>query len=244
MSFLTEVSNPILLFSGIYLSSEGLVVFARGKTEDLYYLLPKREEDVDFLIKYLLRPGDVFVDVGANVGYYTLLAAKKGCKVVAIEPIPQTNTVLRINLRLNRLGGNVDVINKCAWSSKKSMKLIIPQGKYYGLSRVLLNDIEGIVVEVECIDLDSVLHDQLDVRMIKIDVEGAEYEVLRGARETLRKTNFVIIELSRNMKDTVSFLLEMGYRVKRLRFATYILAYNKIKLAKDVSKPTYLFQKN
>lgn len=232
LSFFAKPYNPTLLFPGLYLSSEGLTVFVRGRTDDLYHLVPRREGDVDFLIRRVLRHGDVFVDVGANVGYYTLLAAKKGCKVIAIEPVPQTIAVLKINLRLNRLEDRVIVIDRCAWSLRSKVKLIIPQGKFFGSTTALFDRAEGTIIEVEGIDLDSILRNQPNIRMIKIDVEGLEYEVLKGALDTLKKTDLIVVELSRNAKEIIGFLLKTGYRIKRLRFTTHILAYNVVKIGK------------
>jgi hypothetical protein len=76
-SLITEPRNPRTLFSGVYLIKPfRLIVCVRGGTEDLYNLLPRREESVHDIVVSILRLGDVFVDVGANVGYYTLLASR------------------------------------------------------------------------------------------------------------------------------------------------------------------------
>ncbi|MEM1510251.1 MAG: FkbM family methyltransferase [Thermofilaceae archaeon] len=232
-SLIVKPSNPLLHLSGLYLSSEGLTVYVRGGTDDLYNLLPGREGSVDLVIRRVLRSGDVFVDVGANVGYYTLLAARKGCKVVAVEPVPQTLAVLRINLRLNRLEGLVTVVGKCAWSSRGHVKLAIPQGKFFGLASTVLNRGKSATVDIECVDLDSVLCSYSEVRLMKIDVEGAEYEVLKGADSALRKTDFIVVELTRNVKNIIGMLLGKGYRIKRLGFSTYILASNDIKIVEE-----------
>ncbi|MEM1690719.1 MAG: FkbM family methyltransferase [Thermofilaceae archaeon] len=232
-SLIVKPSNPLLLLSGLYLSSEGLTVYARGGTDDLYHLLPGREGSVDLAIRRMLRSGDVFVDVGANVGYYTLLAARKGCKVIAVEPVPQTLAVLRINLRLNRLEDLVTIVGKCAWSSRGHVKLAIPQGKFFGLASAVLNRGKGATVDIECVDLDGVLCSYPEVRLMKVDVEGAEYEVLKGADNALRKTDFIVVELTRNVKNTIGLLLGKGYRIKRLGFSTYILASNTSKVVKE-----------
>jgi SAM-dependent methyltransferase len=98
--------NARLLLRGLYayrLGGLGLAV-VRGATDDLYYLLPQREGDVEAFIAGRLGEGSVFVDVGANVGYYTLLASRlvgPGGAVYAVEPIPSTAAMLRANVRLN-----------------------------------------------------------------------------------------------------------------------------------------------
>lgn len=62
--------------------------------------------------------------------------------------------------------------------------------------------------------------------------EGAEYEVLKGADIALRKTDFIVIELTRDVKDIVGLLLRKGFKIKRLKFSTYILAFNAAKIAR------------
>jgi hypothetical protein len=56
-------------------------------------------------------------------------------------------------------------------------------------------------------------------------VEGAEYEVLKGLEKVLSKTKFIIVELSRNVPEILNLLSEKGFRIKKLHFTTYILAY-------------------
>jgi len=61
--------------------------------------------------------------------------------------------------------------------------------------------------------------------LVKIDVEGAEYEVLKGMEKSLDKVRYIIIEVSRNAEEVVDLLLKHGFKVKRMGFTTYILAY-------------------
>ena len=64
-------------------------------------------------------------------------------------------------------------------------------------------------------------------------MEGAEYEVLKGADNALRKTDFIVVELTRNVKNTIGLLLGKRYRIKRLGFSTYILASNAVRLSRS-----------
>ena len=64
-------------------------------------------------------------------------------------------------------------------------------------------------------------------KLIKIDVEGGEYEVLKGLEKVLPKTKFIIVELTRNVPEILNLLSEKGFRIKKLHF-TYILAYRHI----------------
>jgi FkbM family methyltransferase len=204
------------------------VVYIRGKTEDIYNLKPGREGEVDITIRSLLKPGDVFVDIGANVGYYTLVAAMKGCHVVSVEPVPSTVAVLWVNIRLNNLK-NVELVPYCAWHEDGTIYIQIPHRRYYGLASAFYGrETMAVKFPVKCIRLDKILNNYSEIKLIKIDVEGAEYEVLRGLEKVLPKTKFIIVELSRNIPEILNLLSEKGFKIKKMHFTTYILAYRHI----------------
>ncbi len=82
-----------------------------GATGNIYYGLHEFEE-MGFLI-HLLRPGDLFVDVGANIGSYTILAASvRKAEVIAFEPDPGTHRLLMANIEANAIGSKVQVVQK------------------------------------------------------------------------------------------------------------------------------------
>lgn len=88
----------------------------RGFSDDLYSVTPGRERDVNELILSCLKEGDVFLDVGANIGYYSILGGKivgKNGRVISVEPIDSTARILKYNIKLNKLK-NVKVIQKAA----------------------------------------------------------------------------------------------------------------------------------
>jgi len=215
--------NPKMLLSGTYLIKlYGILIYARGGTEDLYYALPNREGDVHDFILNKLKQGDIFVDVGANVGYYTILASKLvgvNGKVFAIEPVPQTLKVLRFNIKLNGLK-NVIVVDKAGWHTRTKLKLKIPMNEF-GLSSSFRSG--GLEVNVDAIPLDEVLNctNRLEIKLIKLDVEGAEYEVLKGSIETLKHTKFVILELSRRTEACLRLLQAYGFKCKKMKFTNY-----------------------
>jgi len=120
--------NPRTLWSGLYVVKQhNFIIFTRGGTEDLYYALPRREPFVYDLMLSILKKDDVFVDVGANIGYYTILAAKLGAHVVTVEPVPETAKVLMLNLKLNGVK-NVLVVHKAAWDKREKLLINIPKG--------------------------------------------------------------------------------------------------------------------
>jgi hypothetical protein len=77
---------------------------------------------------------------------------------------------------------------------------------------------------VKAFPLDEVLGSVEYVDLIKIDVEGAEYEVLKGAKNTLLKTKCVVIELTRNVKEVLEFLMNFGFKIKKTNLPAYIIA--------------------
>lgn len=136
-----------------------------------------------------LHPGDTFIDVGANIGYYTVLAAKlvgpQG-RVIAFEPDPTNFALLRRNVEAN--GCTNVVLQQKALSNKPgTLKLYLEQTNKGGHKVFQYGDAKEYV-EVAAVTLDDYLKDfsgRVDV--IKIDTEGAEGMILEGMQATLRR---------------------------------------------------------
>lgn len=165
-----------------------------GLTGNVYAGLQEFAEMAYLL--HVLRPGELFVDVGANVGSYTLLAcAAGGGRGVAIEPVPATYRRLVENLRLNHLESSVQSCNLAVGNAPGMLRF---SGDMDVGNRALIDGEErdgGIVVPVTTLDL--LLANQSPT-LIKIDVEGYESPVVAGAEQTLRKPclHSVIMELN------------------------------------------------
>lgn len=149
-------------------------------------------EDMAFAL-HVLRPGTLFVDVGANAGTYTLLASGVvGCHSVALEPVPEAFARLQANLSLNGLHG-VEAVNVAA--GERAGRVIFT-AKEDTTNHALAPDEESnATVPVEVRTLDEVLAGRA-VELLKIDVEGFELPVLQGAPETISRTNCVLLELN------------------------------------------------
>lgn len=98
---------PKVYVSGVvYLRNYNAYFYVRGFSDDLYSVMPGREGDVNEQILNCLEEQDTFIDIGANVGYYSILAGKivgnRG-QVISIEPVANTARILRINAKLNDL---------------------------------------------------------------------------------------------------------------------------------------------
>lgn len=152
--------------------------------------------DMGYLL-HVLRSEDFFVDVGANVGSYSILAgAAIGSRGIAFEPLPHTYMRLTENLRLNHLEERVISVNKGVGAEQGN--IVFTSGKYDAMNHALAeNEQSENTVNVEVTTLDACLKTK-SPSLIKIDVEGFETPVLEGADETLKKESLhsVIMELN------------------------------------------------
>lgn len=159
-----------------------LVIYPReGLTGYWYVGLPEYEEMM-FLQRFL-RQGDAFVDVGANAGAFAVLAAGLGCRVVALEPVPQTFRRLLENVELNRNLGPIVAMNVAAGASPGILRMSTGFGTG---NHVLKPDEDVPCVEVAVVMLDEAIPTFDAPTFVKIDVEGHEWEVIQGAIALLR----------------------------------------------------------
>ena len=162
-----------------------------------------------------LKPGDLFVDVGANVGAYTIWAIELGADVIAIEPNAWAVGRLEENLALN--GYRADVRRAALSDAPGTVRFTRDLGV---LNHIVRGDSAHVTEEVPATTLDQVLGDRIAAG-VKIDVEGAELLVLRGAERALRERRIGLIQLewlgsaertSGEGRDAVADLLEtLGY---------------------------------
>lgn len=146
-----------------------------GATGNIYYGLHEFV-DMAFLL-HLLRPGDLFVDVGANIGSYTILAsAVCGARSIAIEPDPDTVRSLKRNIEANKIGDRVTVIESAVGAAPGTVRFSVGNDT---TNRVLARD-DATGRDVPVRTLDEILDGQ-DAVLIKMDVEGYEPEVVAGA---------------------------------------------------------------
>ena len=136
--------------------------------------------DMAFLL-HLLRPGDLFVDVGANIGSYSILAsAACGARVIAAEPDPFTMRDLRANVEANQASGRVELIEAALGAHAGGVAFTV------GLDTVNHVGLGGALGtrEVPLRTLDDVVGARHPM-LIKMDVEGYEAQVLAGAGHVL-----------------------------------------------------------
>lgn len=166
-----------------------------GATGNIYTGLHEFE-DMAFLL-HLLRPEDLFVDVGANIGSYTILAgAAIGARSISVEPLPQTFRHLFNNICLNDINSLVHSHNLGIGKENGILRFTTGLDT---INHVANNDEidSGNTLEVNVVTLDSLVGDK-EPKLIKIDVEGFEANVIAGAERTLANPclDAVIMELN------------------------------------------------
>jgi FkbM family methyltransferase len=162
-----------------------------GATGNIYCGLHEFE-DMGFVLHFL-RSEDLFVDVGANIGSYTILASGNcGAKTLAIEPVPETVEMLTGNVELNRLFERVK-IESCALGEHEGVAHMRTDQDCTSHILPENSDQSGEAVPIKTLDL---LLENDDPALIKIDVEGYEFPILKGASRTLAKPTLkaVIVE--------------------------------------------------
>ena len=156
--------------------------------------------------RFVPKEGDTVIDIGAHIGRYTITSSKQvgdSGKVVAIEADPDNFELLKKNITLNKLT-NVLPLNYAVFSTRTRMKLYeqSASAKYNSVMLARAGKTENYV-EVNAETLDDILKQNgiNQVNWIKIDVEGAEYEVLKGSTKTLASGNVSLLVEIHNIED-------------------------------------------
>ena len=177
------------------------------------------EPDVIAAIVNFIKPGDVCIDAGANLGYHSILMAKmcgKGGQVLAFEPDPTCIDKLRNNLVLNDVADICFPAPVALWEGNyEHAQFFVMDACGYG-SFVKFANTEQTKVDVHAVALDSVLNPDVHIRLLKIDCEGAEEKILHGTEETLKRgIDGVVIEfnfsISKNDREIRNYMNSLGY---------------------------------
>ena len=187
----------------------------KGSGVNGYWLGSYELEKQKIFVK-IIKKGDIVYDIGANVGFYTLLAAELvglNGKVYAFEPLPRNIFYLKKHIEMNKCN-NVEII-EAAVSSKSEKSFFIQRENTF--TGYLSKDIEGI--EIETISIDDLINkSSLPIpHIIKIDVEGAELEVLKGAKDliaTKKPTIFLSVHTKDIRKKCHQFLKMNTYNLE------------------------------
>ncbi len=184
--------------------------------------------------RHALRDGGLFVDVGANVGIYTIWAAELGAEVIALEPAADTFGLLTENVALN--GYQVEAIQAAA-------------GTHCGTARFTAGQDAGNCldpagpVETRLVTIDSLIQGR-QVAGMKVDVEGFEIDVLRGCVQALAERRIGLIQLEWNAmsqwalgadrQPVADLLAQHGYQLYRPDLAGRLVPVSKPGFGADV----------
>src|SRR5918994_37247 len=205
--------------------------------KDDFKIMTIHEDDI--ITRFTPKEGDIVIDIGAHIGLYTIISSKRvGAqgKVVAIEADPSNFEMLNSNIKLNQLT-NVIPLNYAVYSKETKLKLYLP-GEELGhttyntvMSDRAKNEDKFVEVSANTLDYLLQLKEITDVNWVKIDVEGAEFEVLKGAHNLLLNSRNIVI-----LMEVHGFL--MDYRRKLEEF---IRSYNlKIEFEKTYENTGYI----
>lgn len=212
---------PLTLWNIRYHTKDG-VFLCRKFTNDFEILSPAYEEPLRPF--FCLREG-VFVDVGAHVGKYTVMVGRllgNNGRVIAIEPHPRNFHGLLQNIYLNHLE-NVIALKKACTARPREVFLhehvnISGSSTKYNFGK------GGTIVQGE--PLDNILKNLniTEINLLKIDVEGAEMDVLEGAKQTLTRSSNIVVIIEAWSNDAVHFLQHYGFKIQKVDIPSYFVA--------------------
>ncbi|MEQ1687870.1 MAG: FkbM family methyltransferase [Sphingopyxis sp.] len=181
-----------------------------GVTGNLYYGLHEFADKA--FVLHLLRKDDIFYDIGANVGSYTVLAsAIVGARTEAFEPVPETLKGLRANVGANAMEGLVTTHGCSLGDAEGSVAFTSDLGP----KNKVAQPGETATIMVPIRRLDDVLPKAEPV-MMKVDVEGHEEAMLAGAESTMARPSLIAIEIETLTKNVTDTLARHGF--ERVRY--------------------------
>jgi FkbM family methyltransferase len=195
------------------------------------YALGTNEPPVQEALANYLRAGDIFYDIGANVGFFTVIGAKlvgQTGHVYAFEPVPENAASIRRNIELNNFA-HVTLFEKAVSHSTGKGELLLSHcsGGATLSSAGTSPDVKG-TISIELISIDDLVAQQkiAPPAVVKIDVEGAELDVLQGMSQTIKKFKPVIIyevddekegPFQQKLKACDAFVQTFGYELTTLQ---------------------------
>lgn len=195
--------------------------------QQIYFLDYYDKPSIQFL-KNNLKPGDVYIDVGANVGAFALVACShvgvQG-KVIAFEPVSHVYDQLKYNVQLNHFS-QMTIEKLALFNENTQLNLILSSNENLGMSSIFRHDaINGKTEIVNAVRGDDYFLQKNISRIdfIKMDIEGAELFALQGLEETLEKFKPILfVELSEAVlanssvkkEEIITFLKKMKYEMK------------------------------
>jgi FkbM family methyltransferase len=179
-----------------YGSTSKLEILPATGASALAYANPLELNEVNAW-RRILTPGDLFVDAGANIGSFSVIAAEMGARILAIEPDPHAAATFRRNMELN--GFEYELIEAAVADREGQAQFSIGKGV---LNHILTDGDSGR--HIRTITLDALLEEAF-VSGLKLDVEGAELLALKGAQRALAEHRIAYLQLEWNPQSSVNF---------------------------------------
>lgn len=189
-----------------------LLVDGTSQTGRIAFATGSYEPRTTALIRASVRPGDTVVDVGANIGYFSIVAARAvgaAGRVLAFEPVPAVRHALMENLGLNGVGA-VEVRDEALSRQSGEVSFFVGPAQDTGLGSLRALQ-HGTQIRVQQRRFDDIFDRQSRVALVKIDVEGGELGVLQGMEECLRRDRPEIV-----LEVTDEFLRALGASAEQL----------------------------
>lgn len=213
---LKMLSVKVFLFPEMNIRLFGCILRIRRNTLDFWVAWSHWEEEIT---NYLVNHPEekcVFIDVGAHIGRYSVIMAKKAWEVYSFEPLDSNFARLKLNVEANGVDDRIKLYRMGLGREKEYHTIFFDENRHAEASIFFQDRMCSEKVFVN--KLDSVLQQKFSCKVVlKIDVEGFECEVLEGARDFIKwNTPEIIIEISSQNTDAVfDFLNSLGYGLLR-----------------------------
>lgn len=201
-----ECKEPIL----INISGKSKISTRPNKPNDIW--MCSSDMSKKFFNWFKKQKFNLVLDIGANIGRYSLIFSETAEKVVAFEPCKENFKALQDNIRYNKRK-NIICFNFGVYDETKRIKINLGENNEGSSSIFFDRKYKKEIIDV--IKLDDFIIGKVD--FIKIDVEGVELNVLRGAENLLKKCRpIVYLEITRQKKEILYFMKSLGYKATKL----------------------------
>lgn len=228
----TEFSGNVMSYFYEIVAGDKYYGKLPSEVSDIFADLGDGPYEID---KVEIQPGDVVIDAGANVGLFSLLAAKKGAqKIYAFEPQIRVQQYLKKNININKLSDIIDCIPCCLSDHVGNISFIEPcssMGAAHvagrGVDYLSPQDIQA-TYSVECVTIDDfVLNNSISkIDFIKADIEGAERDMLSGARKTIARDHPKLSICTYHLPDDPTVIANLIHEID----PTYIIVQGRCKI--------------
>jgi FkbM family methyltransferase len=186
------------------------------------------EQAVAEIAKKYLSPDKDAIDVGANIGFYTVLFAKNANSVLGVEPTTASIDLLKRNLARNNVEAKAIIFQGIAADRRDEYSLNVIEGleEYSSIEPIKSDAVKGKKSQITKVTGDTVDNlvkaHNLKPSLVKIDTENSENDVVNGSLKTIKEFRPAIIFESKNPKDIIHLLSNNGYTVSKIGFEEFL----------------------